>query len=334
MKKNPLVSSLLKEFATELGFELLIEPEFGYAGRIKTKTGKIYYFHGPKFDINNLGASAIAKDKTYASFFMKQLGYPIPEGDVFYSEYWSGILKSEKNITAALAYAESMGFPLIIKPNSESQGRGVDKVHTEDEMKTAFSTITDDLNERVVIVQQVAPGKDYRIVVLNDDVICAYLRIPLSVVGDDKSTVAELLKTKQAEFIIKGRDTTINLEDPRIIRSLSHQGATIKSILEKGKVMQLLANANLSSGGEAEDVTDLLHPDYKKMAVQLTHDMGLSFSGIDIMTPRPITEPLSDYVVIEINAAPGLDYYAESGEKQREIVKNLYRKLVQSLIVS
>src|SRR5580704_12363706 len=96
-KKQPLISTLLTECASEIGIELLIEPEYGYAGRIRTKKGKYFYYRSTKLDINNLGASEIAKDKAYASYFMSQLGYPIPIGEAFYSDYWCDVIKSNKN---------------------------------------------------------------------------------------------------------------------------------------------------------------------------------------------------------------------------------------------
>jgi D-alanine-D-alanine ligase-like ATP-grasp enzyme len=122
------------------------------------------------------------------------------------------------------------------------------------------------------------------------------------------------------------------MDDPRIQRKLSRQGLDFQSVVQDGMLVTLLDNANLSSGGEAEDVTNMLHTDYKKMAIQLTHDMGLKFCGIDIMTPHPIHEKLQDYCILEINAAPGLDYYAEGGEVQKVIVKNLYRKILMYML--
>lgn len=332
MTHYPQISSYLAEFAEEMGYEILIEPEYSYVGRIKTKTGKILFYHTTRFDINGLGASEIAKDKTFASYFMEKLGYPVPEGDSFYSDYWAQVVKSDKDTKAAVKYAEKLGFPLIVKPNSESQGRGVAKVHNVGELRSAIATIFNEFKERVVIVQKVAPGQDYRIVVLEDEVICAYRRTPLAIIGDGQHTIEELLKAKQAEFVARGRDTTLAIDDPRIQRSLFRLQATLDTVPESGKTIELLANANLSSGGDAEDVTPLLQEDYKKMAIQLTRDMGLRFCGIDIMTENPIDEPMSDYTIIEINSAPGLDYYAETGDKQKEIVKNLYRKLIQYLI--
>src|SRR3989344_1923665 len=331
-RRNSLVSDLLTELAAETGIKLLIEPEFGYAGRIITPDHRVFYFHSTKFDINRLGASEIAEDKDYASFFMSQLGHPVPEGKAFYSDEWCWKIKSSKNSQAAVHYAEQLGFPVIVKPNSESQGRVVEKVYAKEDLLVALSYIFNHLKDKVALVQKVVAGNDYRIVVLENEVLCAYQRTPLSVTGDGKKTIRKLLEEKQSQFENRGRDTVINLNDQRIERILRHEKLLFTTVLTKNKTVQLLANANLSSGGEAVDVTSSLHEDYKKMAIRLTRDMGLTYSGIDIMTKQPINKSLKDYTVIEINAAPGLDYYAETGSTQRQIVKVLYKKLLLHMV--
>jgi D-alanine-D-alanine ligase-like ATP-grasp enzyme len=323
-----LVAPILYELASEFGFELILEPDYRHAGRIITRKGKVIFFHNTHFDINPLGASEIATDKTYAAYFMKLLGYPTPEGRSFYSDEWCKKIQSNRNTMAAIQYANAQGFPLIVKPNSKSQGQGVEIVYTIRELKRALQYSFEVLRDRVTLVQEIVGGSDYRIVVLDKEVLCAYRRTPLSIVGNGKSSVQELLYKKQAEFIKRGRDTTISIEDPRMHRKLRRLRLGLTSIVPKGLRVQLLDTANLSSGGEAEDVTKILHTDYRKMAVSLAHDMALKFCGIDIMTPHAIGQKPRDYTVIEINAAPGLDYYAGAGEAQKEIVKSLYKKML------
>lgn len=327
-----LVIPLLRELSSELGFDLLLEPEYGHAGRIRTKNGKILYFHSTHFDINSLGASEIATDKSYAAFFMQELGYPTPEGKSFFSDAWCKKIGAERNTEAAVQYARVLGYPILVKPNSRSQGQGVEKVFTDEELQRALTYIFKESGDKVALIQRIVEGHDYRIVILDDEVLCAYRRVPLSIVGNGESTVHELLQNKQVEFVGRGRDTTISMNDPRIYRKLFRQGMDFESIVQDGVYVKLLDNANLSSGGEAEDVTEVLHMDYKKMAVKLSRDMGLTFCGIDLMTTHPIHEKLQDYTIIEINAAPGLDYYAEGGEVQKKTVKELYKRMLTFML--
>ena len=109
------------------------------------------------------------------------------------------------------------------------------------------------------------------------------------------------------------------------------QKLALRSVPERGKRIYLLDNANLSSGGDAVDVTKPIHLEFKKMAIKLTRDMGLRLSGVDLMVAGDIRNAPKKYWVLEINAAPGLDHYVKTGLAQQKIVENLYLKVLKSL---
>ncbi len=104
----------------------------------------------------------------------------------------------------------------------------------------------------------------------------------------------------------------------------------MKSVLLEGEKIFLLDNANLSTGGDAFDVTEEVHPDYQSLAISITKDMGLRMCGVDIISSN-IRHPIKDYVILEINSAPGLDNYASIGTKQQDKVDELYLKVLQAL---
>ena len=183
----------------------------------------------------------------------------------------------------------------------------------------------------MALVQKQVHGRDYRIVVLDKEIISAYERIPLNVVGDGRSTIQQLLARKARAFVASSRDTRINLKDPRMKNKLRQQGLTLLSKPARGEQIFLLDNANLSSGGDAADVTKSIHPEFKKLAVKLTRDMGLRLCGVDLMVHGDIRKPPKKYWVLEVNAAPGLDHYVKQGKAQQKIVENLYLKVLKSL---
>ena len=335
MKKKKeafILGGIIKKISPAIGATVLLEPVWRIAGQITFKNGKRSYFRFNTLDLNPVGASDIAKDKDYATFFMKSLGYAvIPNSKVFYSKQWGETIGAPKeNIDAAYAHAAKIGFPVIVKPNSGSQGSGVTLVHTKKEFYQAVNKIF--AFDNVVLVQSYVAGDDYRIVVLDNEVISAYRRISLSVVGDGASSIAELLEKKQKAFHKSGRDTRIRFDDVRIIQKLTRQKLTLNSVLLKGQKLHLLDNANLSTGGTSEDVTDSVHPSFKKVAIALTKDMGLRLCGVDILVAGDISKQQTDnYKIIEINAAPGLDHYSKMGKVQEKIVEDLYLKVLKHL---
>lgn len=330
MKEN-LVARTLKKIAPRIGAKVIMEPEWGIVGQIIFKSGRKRYFRYSTLDLNRMGASDIARDKDYAKFFMKRMSYPVITGKAFCTEKWAAQINSRESMAAAYAYARKLGWPVIVKPNSKSQGRCVFKVHTRREFEIAFKAASK--LDTMILVETFITGRDYRLVVLDGRVISAYERIPLSVMGDGKTTIRGLLKRKQRIFKQIGRDTVLKFDDRRIADKLSRHGLSFDSRLEKGQLIYLLDNANLSSGGDSKDVTEIVHPDFQKLAVNVTRDMGLRLCGVDLMIYGDISYPSckGEYWIIEINSAPGLDHYATIGKAQQKIVEDLYLEVLKAM---
>ncbi|MFA6190326.1 MAG: cyanophycin synthetase [Candidatus Staskawiczbacteria bacterium] len=329
--KTPLIGQLFQKVAPKIGATVVIEPKWKIVGQITYKNGKKRYFRGSSLDLNSLGASEIARDKDYANFFMKTMGYPIvPGGKTFYSSQWAkAIAETGRDIHAGYKHAVKLGFPVIVKPNGGSQGSGVALVKNKREFYRAMREIFK--HDRIAIVQKPVKGKDYRIVVLDNRVISAYERIPLNIIGDGSHTIRQLLHKKQREFTASGRDTKVEPNDPRIANKLKRQKMNMNSVPGKGERIHLLDNANLSTGGDSIDVTSTMHPDFKLIAIKLTKDMGLRLCGVDLMIADDITKKPGEYWVLEINSAPGLDHYAKSGRAQEKIVGKLYLEVLKSM---
>lgn len=328
----PYLTKLIKKLAPKIGARVVVEPEWGITAQIIYKNGVVRSLRYLSLDLNHIASSDIAKDKDYAKFFMKKRGYPVAEGITIFSNAWAQVVKSNRKIPYALKYAQKLGFPVIVKPNSKSQGSGVSLVWNKKELTSALKEIFK--GDKIAIIEKYLPGKDYRIVVLDKEIISAYERMPLSVVGDGKNSIFVLLKKKQEIFNTTNRDTKINFEDKRILIKLKKQKLSFKSILLKGKKIFLLDNANLSTGGDSSDVTNTIHPSFKKIAINLTREMGLRISGVDIMvTKGDIAENPKNcrYYIIEINAAPGLDHYVTTGTTQRKNVEAMYLKVLKAL---
>jgi D-alanine-D-alanine ligase-like ATP-grasp enzyme len=326
---GPLLGKILRKIAPKIGATIVMEPEWNAVGQIAFKNGRKRYFRYSTVDLNPVGASDIAKDKDFATFFIQRMGYPTVPGKTFFSNDWCRAIRSRRNIDAAYRYAARIGFPVIVKPNSGSQGHYVAKVYTKREFYRAVRAVF--RKDRVALVQTPVSGKDYRIVVLDKEIISAYQRVPLSVIGDGCSTIRQLLVKKQKLFAVAGRDTIIRTEDARIGENIKRQGHTMRSIIPSEKCIYLLDNANLSTGGDAVDVTGIIHGEFKRIAVRLTRDMGLRLCGVDLIVDGNIAERPRKYWVLEINAAPGLDHYVKTGRAQEKIVEEMYLKVLKAM---
>lgn len=238
----------------------------------------------------------LACDKEDTKYLLEQAEVEVPRGD---------IISRESGLEDACRY---VGYPLVIKPIDGNHGRGitVDINNYEDALE-AFN-IAKEVSRRV-IVEKYITGEDYRLLVINHNFVAAAKRTPAHVVGDGKSSIAELVeevnKDPRRGYGHEKVLTAITINDltKTIIADAGH---TLDSVLKEGERLILKDTANLSTGGTAEDVTDIVHPANVSMAERISKIIDLDICGIDIMT-SDISQPLSDTggAVLEVNAGPG-----------------------------
>jgi D-alanine-D-alanine ligase-like ATP-grasp enzyme len=321
---------ILKSLEERVGCKMHLEPAYELAGQILFPDGRKFYFKNTALDINAHGASAVAKDKGYTRFFMADMGYKIPRGGVFFSDYWCEVNEAKNNGEEAVKFAGSIGYPVIVKPNTGSKGRDVFKAYGELELREILKIVFEKNN--VILVEEYVVGDDYRLVVFKDEVVMSYRRLPLTVLGNGEDNIEALLNIKKAGFHATGRKITIEASDPRITERLKNfYKFDLQYIPKVGEEVILLANANLSSGGEAVDVTDQIHESYKNIAIKLAKDMGLKLAGVDFITAEDITQPVKDLVFIEINSSPGLTHFQTESKESEKRVEDLYYKILIEL---
>lgn len=326
---DPFMGKILRKLAPRIDARIMMDPEWNMVGQICFANGKKRYFRKSSLDLNTVGASEIGKDKDHANFFMQKMGYPVIPGKTFFSPEWGKAIGSTRGIDAAYQYACTQGFPVIVKPNSGSQGHAVALVHTRRDFYSAVRRIFK--IDRIALVQKPVQGKDYRILVLDDHVVLAYERIPLNVVGNGRSSIRMLFESKKKSLAAAGRETEVSVDDPRIKMKLVRTARTLESVPARGERVYLLDNANLSAGGDAVDVTNDINLAFRALAVKLTKDMGLRFCGVDLMVEGDITQKPKNYWVLEINALPGLTHYAKTSKKHEKIVEDVYLEVLKHI---
>jgi len=205
------------------------------------------------------------------------------------------------------------------------------KVHSEDELRERALRILEKVD--VGIVEEHCVGNDYRVVVLNGKCISAYQRIPLSVIGNGKDSINELIAIEKDALLRCGRpNSEIDINDDRIDTCLMWQGYNREYVLGEAEQIFLLDNANLSTGGKSVDCADAVHESFIRIALAANDALNLTFSGVDIICQDiALAADKQTWKVLEVNGSPGLDNYSASGEKQIENTKKIYREVMKSL---
>ncbi len=327
---------LLKDLCAEIGAELALEPTFRRAGVISFAKGGRRFFKSTCFDLNSSAAAQVAADKFFCAQFLAMAGLPTPEGTVAFAPKCIAKWKAKNPALAATLdpfagakkAAQDWGFPLYVKPNEGAEGEGVRQVRDEDQLMEHLSVLYQEYDR--VLIQRPAQGDDTRIVVLEGEVAAAYQRLPLAVTGSGRKTIAELLAEKAVALAEVGRRAVPLEDDPRIVAHLAGQGLSLGHCLAPGITVPLLANANLSTGGEVHDVSDRLHGQYRQMAKDAVRAVGLRFAGVDILCAAP-DAPDPEATVLEVNGAPGLNNFAATSAEAYRRVEALYRALIKIL---
>jgi cyanophycin synthetase len=262
---------------------------------------------------------SIAQDKQLTRSLLQKIGVPVPEG------------RPVTDAEDAWAAAEEVGLPVVVKPQSGNHGRGV-TVHlwTREAVQLAYEAAL--AEGQGVMVERFIEGADYRLLVVGDRLVAAARREPAHVVGDGRSTIAELVAVvNQDPRRSDGHGTVLSIIqlDAIALTVLAEQGCTPETVPPAGQRVLIRRNANLSTGGTATDVTDLVHPSVAARAVDAARTVGLDIAGIDVLA-TDIARPLEDQcgAVVEVNAGPGLRMHlAPSAGKPRPVGEAIVDRL-------
>lgn len=301
--------------------------------RIKFPNGKSTLFYSSTFNVNGVASRVGSVDKAYAKFFLSSEGISVPKGEIVFSDYWcekKNLIETKQRLLNKLKNKQE--FPLIIKPNRGFQGRFVYKADNLEEVNNMLDMVLE--NKGTALVEECVTGHEYRIVMYQGVLQAAYLKTPLSVVGDGERSIEDLLDKKRLEQMTKGRGDVISLHLDYIKNRLHGLGYTFGHVLPVGFCLNLRDNANLSTGGELFDVTQNVHPDYIILSRKIAEIMDLKLIGIDIITETPIEDRLSKYWVLEVAFTPGLQHFASLGQSQYKTVKNMYENIIEDIILS
>ncbi len=241
-------------------------------------------------------AVELASDKEETNKILGALGLPVPRQELVQS------------LEAAMRAASRLGGLVVTKPYNGNHGRGITIGISGDEaVREGYAAAHE--HSRSVIVETFVSGDDHRLLVINGELIAATKRTPGHVVGDGTSTIAQLVDVVNQDprrGVGHEKVLTRLVLDAQATMMMDRVGYTSDSVPKADEIVYLRSTANLSTGGTATDVTDIIHPDNRDMAVRAVRAIGLDVGGVDFISPN-IAESYKSIggAICEINAAPG-----------------------------
>ena len=250
-------------------------------------------------------AVELAQDKEETNKILGNCGLPVPRQEL--------VRSAERAVQAAAR----LGYPVVTKPYDGNHGRGISIGLTNaHEVGAGFHAAAE--HAGAVIVETYLQGDDHRLLVVNGELVAATRRTPGRVIGDGLHTVRQLVELVNLDPRrgVGHEKVMTRLEmDAQAELMLARQSLTADSVPEAARIVPLRSTANLSTGGTATDVTDVIHPDNRDMAVRAVTAIGLDVGGVDFLCPD-IAESYKAVGggICEINAAPGFRMHVAPSE--------------------
>jgi len=154
-----------------------------------------------------------------------------------------------------------------------------------------------------VLIEQLCPGADLRVLMIDHEVVAAAVRRPASVIGDGAHTVMELIQRQsRRRAAATGGESRIPIDD--VTRDVvAESGHAMDDVLPTGERLAVRRTANLHTGGTIHDVTEQLHPDLVRACVTASRALAIPVTGLDLLVPSP---GMPEHVFVEANERPGL----------------------------
>lgn len=240
----------------------------------------------------------IMENKQVTKIVLYENGINVPTGNLY------------TDIQTAISdYPKIKDKKLVVKPLNTNYGIAVsfpkNEVEYANSLKEAFN------KDKSVIVEEFAEGKEYRFLVINFKTVSIVQRIPANVIGDGLHTIAELVEMKNSNLTVSSSRVSypIRLGESELAH-LKKQGLKIHSIPKKDVQILLRENTNVSTGGDALEVSHDIPKKFKDVAVSAAKAVNAKFCGVDMIINN------DSYSIIELNFNPALAMhkFPDSGE--------------------
>jgi len=256
---------------------------------------------------------------------LQKNGLSIARGKVFSSEEKEDALEYIKHFNE-----------VVVKPLRGSMGRGVTTgITTEKEFLLAWETALKISKEKILIEEQFLDGIEFRYLVIGGQYSASHIRIPPRIIGNGIDTIADLvqLKNNHRSFNPYLAYKLIKLDKQRRAY-LEKRGYSLDHVLERDEELIIDSKGGLSTGGDSIDMTDKVHPSFKKIAEDAAKALpGLEVAGIDILAKNHL-EPATpeNYIILEVNTRPGMGGHIHPTHgKSRKIEKDIVDYIIDKV---
>jgi glutamate--cysteine ligase len=287
--------------------------------RLKRDGNIQYVRQATKTSLDNYASILAMENKVVTKQILKEHGIRVPKG-----------LNYSDRISAKADFNCFRDTAVVIKPKSTNFGLGITiiKSNTDPRIFERAIDIAFDYDS-TILIEEFVEGKEFRIFVMNDEVVGVLHRVPANVTGDGVHSIRELVIKKNKDPL-RGKGYHTPLEKIQLGEAetmfLKAQKIDFDYVPQENETVYLRENSNISTGGDSIDFTDDIPDSYKKVAIKAAQALNVKITGLDMIIPDYTQEATNEnYAIIELNFNPAIHIHCHP-------YKGINRKLNQKLL--
>jgi D-alanine-D-alanine ligase-like ATP-grasp enzyme len=247
---------------------------------------------------NSATAATLASDKYFANRILETAGVATLGGEYFFlHDRHRAHRPAGHERDDALEYLKKLGGRAFAKPLLGSRGDFAQAVDGEASLVRYLQEVSKYYDS--VLIQPVISGTEYRIFLLDDDVVYSARKYPPFVLGDGIHSIGDLLYAHNEALRSRGLSPVS-----------TDRNASLEVVLAKGERWRIFGRMNLSAGA-----TMVLEAPPSDAAVSLAKKaaraLGLRVAAVDLFAD--ISGEPDAMRVIEVNSNPSIRLLEDSG---------------------
>jgi hypothetical protein len=272
----------------------------GLLFRVASKKSSVHFGAGrcSWYPQNNATAATLASDKYFTNRILEDAGVATLGGEYFFLHERRRSHRAPGHERGdAFVYLKELGGTAFAKPLLGSRGDFAKIIGGEALLAGYLDEVSQYYDS--ILIQPIATGSEYRILLLDDEVMYCARKYPPFVSGDGVRSIGDLLIAHNEALRSRGLSPVSTSPD-----------ASLGIVLPRGERWEIPGRMNMSAGGTMV-LEAPLSDAASTLARKAVRTLGLRVAAVDVFTG--IGGEPDVMRVIEVNANPSIRLLEESG---------------------